>query len=41
MTELQIDRRVSDGKIYIASGLTTNDIELMKKDWRLLGPRKK
>ena len=41
MTALQIDRRVSDGKIYIASGLTTNDIELMKKDWRLLGPRKK
>ena len=41
LTELQIDRRVSDGRIYIASGLTTNDIELMKKDWRLLGPRKK
>ena len=41
ITELQIDRRVSDGKIYIASGLTTNDIELMKKDWRLLGPGKK
>ena len=41
ITEQQIDRRVSDGKIYIASGLTTNDIELMKKDWRLLGPRKK
>jgi hypothetical protein len=41
LTELQIDRRVSDGKIYIASGLTTNDIELMKKDWRLLRSRKK
>src|SRR5437868_4862667 len=41
LAELQIDRRVSDGKIYIASGLTANDIELMKKDWRLLGPRKK
>ena len=41
ITELQIDRRVSDGKIYIASGLTTNDIALMKKDWRLSGPRKK
>jgi hypothetical protein len=40
-TELQIDRRVSDGKIYIASGLTSNDIELMKKEWRLIGPRKK
>jgi hypothetical protein len=33
ITELQIDRRVSDGKIYIASGLTTTEIELMKKDW--------
>jgi hypothetical protein len=33
ITELQIDRRVSDGKIYIASGLTSNDIELLKKDW--------
>jgi hypothetical protein len=41
ITELQIDRRVSDGKIYIASGLTTNDIALMKKDWREGGPRKK
>jgi hypothetical protein len=33
ITELRIDRRVSDGKIYIASGLTANDIELLKKDW--------
>jgi hypothetical protein len=33
ITELQIDRRVPDGKIYIASGLTSNDIELLKKDW--------
>ncbi|MEP6698980.1 MAG: hypothetical protein ABJB09_04545 [Verrucomicrobiota bacterium] len=41
ITELQIDRRVSDGKVYIASGLTANDIEMMKKDWRLLGARKK
>ena len=31
--ELQIDRRVSDGKIYIASGLSANDIALLKKDW--------
>jgi hypothetical protein len=37
VTELQIDRRVSDGKIYIASGLTANDTELLKKDW----PRRK
>lgn len=32
--ELQIDRRVSDGKLYIPAGLTAQDIELMKKDWR-------
>lgn len=41
VTELQIDRRVSDGRIYIASGLTKADIELMKKDWRLIGEKKK
>src|SRR5712692_7667073 len=41
ITELQIDRRVSDGRIYIASGLTKADIELMKKDWRLIGQRKR
>lgn len=41
ITELQIDRRVSDGKIYIASGLTTNEIQLMKKDWPPSGPRKR
>ena len=40
ITELQIDRRVSDGKIYIASGLTTNEIELMKRDWPPRAPRK-
>ena len=37
ITELQIDKRVSDGKIYIPSGLTDADIQLMKKEWRLLG----
>ena len=41
ITELQIDKRVSDGKIYIPSGLTTTDIELMKKQWRLRGERKR
>jgi hypothetical protein len=41
ITELEIDKRVSDGKIYIASGLTAADIELMKKDWRLIGQRKR
>jgi len=33
ITELQIDRRITDGKIYIPSGLSANDIELLKKDW--------
>jgi hypothetical protein len=41
ITELEVDQRVSDGKIYIASGLTAADIALMKKDWRLIGQRKK
>ena len=41
ITEFQIDKRVSDGRIYIASGLTAADIELMKKDWRLIGQRKR
>ena len=41
ITELQIDRRVSDGRIYIASGLTKADIELMKKDWRLIRQQRK
>jgi hypothetical protein len=40
ITNLQIDKRVSDGKIYIPSGLTAGDVELMKKDWHLLGQRK-
>ena len=33
MAELQIDRRVSDGKLYVANGLSTADVELMKKQW--------
>jgi hypothetical protein len=41
ITELQIDKRVSDGKIYIPSGLTAADVELMKKKWRLLGKQKR
>jgi hypothetical protein len=41
ITELQIDKRVSDGKIYIASGFTAADIDLMKKDWRLIGQKRK
>jgi hypothetical protein len=41
ITELEIDKRVADGKIYIASGLTAADIESMKKDWRLIGKSKR
>ena len=41
ITELQIDKRVPDGKIYIPSGLTAADVQLMKKDWRLLGQHKR
>ena len=41
ITELQIDKRVSDGKIYVPSGLTAADVELMKKQWRFLGERKR
>jgi hypothetical protein len=41
ITEFQIDKRVTDGQIYIASGLTAADIELMKKDWRIIGQRKR
>ena len=40
ITSLQIDKRVSDGKIYIPSGLTAGDVELMKKQWRSPGERK-
>jgi hypothetical protein len=36
-----VDRRVSDGKIYLPSGLTAIDIQLMSKDWKLVGKRKK
>ena len=41
ITELQVDRRVSDGKIYLPSGLTEADIKLMNKDCKLTGDRKK
>ena len=41
ITELQVDRRVSDGKIYLPSGLTAADIKSMNKDWKLIGGRKK
>ena len=41
ITELNVDKRVTDGKIYIPSGLTAADIDLMKKDWRLIGQGKR
>ena len=41
VTELQVDRRVSDGRIYVASGITAADLELMKKTWRTIGQHKK
>jgi hypothetical protein len=41
LTELQVDRRVSDGKIYLPAGLTETDIKLMNKDWKLLGHTKR
>lgn len=41
VTELQIDKRVTDGQLYIPSGLTSADIELMKKDWRLIGKKRR
>jgi len=41
VTQLQVDKRVSDGRIYIPSGLTAADVDLMKKDWRLMGQGKR
>ena len=41
LTEFQVDRRVSDGKIYLASGLTDADLKSMARDWKLIGGRKK
>lgn len=41
LTEMLVDRRVADGKIYLPSGLTQADIKLMTKDWKLTGRGKK
>lgn len=41
LTELLIDRRVTDGTIYLASGLTEADIKSMAKDWKVLGRKKR
>lgn len=40
VTEMEIDKRVSDGKIYIPSGLTTADVALMTKDWKPIGKKR-
>jgi hypothetical protein len=40
LTEMQIDRRVSDGKIYLPSGLNAADLKLMTKDWKMTGRQK-
>ena len=39
-TELFIDRRVSDGQIFIASGLTAADIASMQKTWPQISAKK-
>jgi hypothetical protein len=39
ITELQVDKRVSDGQIYIPSGLTPADLKVMKKDWKFSEPK--
>ena len=41
VAELQVDQRVTDGRIYVASGLTKADLDAMKKCWRLIGEKKK
>ena len=41
VAELFIDRRVSDGQIFIASGLTAPDIASMQKTWPEIGAKKR
>lgn len=41
VTELLIDRRVSDGQIFIPSGLTAADITSMRKSWPEIGAKKR
>lgn len=41
LTELQIDKRVSDGRLYLPGGLSAADIQLMEKRWPLLGKHRK
>jgi len=41
ITELLVDRRVSDGQIFIASGLSAADIASMQKTWRQIDAKKR
>lgn len=41
ITEMQIDRRVSDGRVFIPAGMTPKEIELMRKQWPMIGARKR
>jgi hypothetical protein len=41
VTELFIDRRVSDGQIFVPFGLTAADIESMQKTWPEIGAKKR
>jgi len=41
VTEFLIDRRVSDGQIFIASGLTAADVASMHKTWPEIGAKKR
>ena len=41
ITELFVDRRVSDGQLFIASGLTAADIASMQKTWRQIDAKKR
>ncbi len=41
VTELLVDRPVSDGQLYIAAGLSAADIQLMEKDWPVIGASKR
>ena len=41
VTEFLIDRRVSDGQIFIASGLTAADIASMQKTWPQIDAKKR
>lgn len=41
VTELQIDRRVSDGLLYLPAGLTAQEAQALTNRWPRLGERKR